>query len=204
MAKGISFGAKGGLFTASITTIPRGWQNTSFKLGYSGGVFVNYAIDKNISLQSEVLYVMKGTKGVIDYPDFHVDFTANYDYIDIPIFAKYTLIPTGSFRPFVLFGPTVGINLSADVDIEGQGFSGTIDYSKVTNTMELGIVFGAGAGIPAGRGLITLDGRFNMGLSKIIKGGEIVYDFEGQRFTESIPEEETKNIGFALLIGYAF
>ncbi len=209
-AEGISFGTKAGLFTANITTVPVGWDDTSFKNGFAGGVYLNYAFNDNLSLQPEVLYLMKGLNGVIANPYITVDFTGKYDYIEIPLLVTYTIPMKSGFNPYLFAGPSLGINLTADIDIDGENqithetLTGSIDYSEVTNTMEYGLVFGVGFGYAVGSGQITFDARFDFGLSKIIKGGEVVGVIDSQEYRETIPEEDTKNIGFALLLGYAF
>lgn len=209
-AEGISFGAKAGLFTANITTVPAGWNDTSFKNGFAGGVYLNYAFNDNVSLQPEVLYLMKGSNGVIANPYITVDFIGKYDYIEIPLLAIYTIPLKSGFNPCFFVGPSLGINLTADIDIEGENhitheaLTGSIDYSEVTNKMEFGLVIGGGFGYAVGRGQITFDARFDLGLSKTIKGGETVGVIDGEEYRETIPEEDTKNIGFALLLGYAF
>ncbi len=208
-AKGISYGFKAGLYTANTTEIPAGWSNTSFRNGFAGGVYVADATSVWFSLQPEVLYVMKGFDGTAGRGSA-VNFKGTFSYIEIPVLARYTVRTNGRARPYFFFGPSIGINLSANVDIERtnsrthQTATGSMDYSDVMRRTEFGLAFGAGCAVEAGPGAITLDGRFDLGLSKTFTDGEVSGDIGGSRMTSSVFAGNSKNIGFALLMGYEF
>lgn len=205
-----SFGVKAGFIMANTTETPAGWMSSSFKNGFAGGVSVEYPFTVNLSLQPELLYVSKGQNGGIATSSVAIDFTSSLGYIEIPILAKLTMATRSSFRPCFFVGPSIGINIGADLDIEGEylstgeHFTGSADYSDVVNRTELGFVFGLGFGYAAGPGVVTLDGRFNLGLTKVYKGGTVMREIDGEEITETVYEGESKNIGFALLLGYAF
>ena len=206
----ISFGAKGGLFVSNITSIPQGWSDTAFRNGFSGGVFMNYALDQNFSLQPEVLYVMKGMEGAITNPVLSLGLSGKYNYIEIPLLAKYTVPTESGFNPFFFLGPSIGINLSADIDVDGEDrmsgekLVGSVDYSSVTKTMEYGLIIGMGFGYGVGPGRMTVDARFQFDLVGITKGGTVTGVISGEPYTDTLEEDETKNIGFAAMLGYAF
>jgi hypothetical protein len=207
---GILFGAKGGLFTANMTAIPAGWDDTAFKNGLAGGVYVNYAFNENLSLQPEVLYVMKGLDGVIINPIFTVDFTGEYNYIEIPVLAMYTIPTESGFSAFFFVGPSLEINISADLNLDGIDhrtrvpLNGSVDYSDLTRATGSSFIFGAGCAFGIGPGKITLDARFDIGLTKVIKGGTSTLVLNGESSPWVEREAESKHLGFALLAGYAF
>jgi len=209
-AQGFSLGVKGGLFTANTTGVPLGLNNTSFKNGFAGGVSLGYAFNDYFSLQPEVLYVMKGLDGVVSNRFAAAKFTGAYDYVEMPILAKLTLAAKSRVSPYVFFGPSLGINVKADIQIEwaasrfDEASTETRDYSSVTNSMEVCLVFGAGLNVAVGRGAITLDGRFDLGLSNVTKGGDLSTRVGDVERIETVPASTSKNIGFALLAGYAF
>ncbi len=209
-AGGLTFGAKGGIYTANTTQVPAGWDNTYFKNGLAGGVCAHYVFSEYFGLQSEVLYVQKGFDGDISNRFYAVTFTGTYDYIVIPILAKLTFASANTASPHVLAGPSIGFNIKADTDIDilnrvtRESASGTLDYSDVTNALEVGLVFGAGVGIKAGPGRITVDGRFDLGLTKITKGGTVTGKIGDEDIVDEVPSSNNKNIGFALMLGYAF
>lgn len=209
-ATGFSLGVKGGLFTANTTGIPSGLDNTSFKNGWAGGVSLGYAFNDYFSLQPELLYVSKGLDGVMSNRFASANLVGAYDYIEMPVLAKLTMAAASRVSPYVFFGPSLGINVKADIQIEwaasrfSEASTETRDYSSVTNTTEFCIVFGAGLVCAVGRGAITLDGRFDLGLSNVTKGGYLSRLVDGVERIENVSASTSKNMGFALLVGYAF
>ncbi len=206
----VSFGAKAGLYTSNTTEIPTGWPQTSFKNGFAGGVYMDYAFNRYFSLQPEILYVMKGLDGGIERSSIVVDYSAHFDYIEIPLLAKFTVAGKSHFSPYFFAGPGVGINLAADVDIEsgdessGESRIGSSDWSGIMNKTEFTFSFGGGCRYAIGLGGITADARFDLGLSNVYSGGEVTTEIGGDRRTDIIQAGNSKNLGFALLVGYNF
>jgi hypothetical protein len=207
-AAGITFGVKAGLYSANTTEVPAGWGDTSFKSGFVGGAYLNYGFDDNFSFQPEVLYTQKGLNGSITRGPFASSFTANYNYVEIPLLARYKMATRSSFIPYLVVGPCLGINVSADLDMESRNpmthklATGSIDYSKVMNTTEFTWIFGVGFGLGLGPGEVTFDARFDLGLSKVYKGGTVIGEFNGEDYQDTVYPGTSKNIGFALLLGY--
>jgi len=206
----VSFGAKAGLYTANTTEIPTGWPQTSFKNGFAGGVYMDYAFNRYFSLQPEVLYVTKGLNAGRANSRYVVNYAARFDYIEIPLLAKFTVTGKSHFSPFFFAGPGIGINLAADVDIDitdtrtDESASGSSDWSGIMNRTEFCFSFGAGCRYAIGLGGITADARFDLGLSNVYSGGEVTTEIEGVRITGTVQPGDSKNLGFALLIGYNF
>ncbi|HVO76548.1 MAG TPA: porin family protein [Candidatus Bathyarchaeia archaeon] len=209
-AKGISLGFKAGVYTASTTEIPQGWGNSSFKSGFAGGVVVCDATSDWFALQPEILYVMKGLGGGYSSRFGAVTLKGKFNYIEIPVLVRYTVQTGNRVRPYLLLGPSLGISLDAKVDIEQVDprthatTTGSADYSNVMSKTEFGFTFGVGCACGIGRGDITLDGRFDLGLSKTFKGGDVNEVIGGRTTTTTVYAGNNKNIGFALLVGYGF
>jgi hypothetical protein len=207
-ASGVTFGVKGGLYTANTTEVPAGWNESSFKNGFAGGAYVEYRFDETFSLQPELLYVQKGQDGGFHWRDFTTTYTANYDYIEIPLLLKYRITTKSSFIPYLLIGPALGINIAAKLDIESQNpftqetATGSVDFSSVMNASEFSWIFGFGLATGLGPGEITFDARFDLGLSKIYKGGPVTGEIGGQEYTQTVYPGTSKNLGFALFLGY--
>ena len=62
LAEGLSLGFKGGLNLANL--VGDDLENTKMKLCFGGGVFMNYQMTESISLQPELLIMMKGVKAL--------------------------------------------------------------------------------------------------------------------------------------------
>lgn len=205
----LSFGAKGGIYSANITTVPLGWDDTAFKNGWVGGAFANYAFTKNFSVQPELLYTMKGCEGEIMFlPYGALKFIGEYNYLDIPVLAKYSIPTESGFCTSFFVGPNVGILLNANMDVEGESFgepvNGSFDMKDVMSSVDFAFVFGFGFEYGIGGGNLLIDGRFNLGFTKIITGGTSSGHINGIADSQVMEEEETKNIGFGLLLGYEF
>jgi hypothetical protein len=206
----VSFGAKAGIYSSNTTEIPAGWPQTSFKNGFAGGVYMDYAFNRFFSLRPEVLYVMKGLNGGIASSRMTVDYSARFDYIEIPILATLTVVGRSHFSPYFFAGPGVGINLAADVDMKStdprtnQSTSGSSDWSGIMNRTEFTFSFGGGCKYAIGLGGITADARFDLGLSKVYSGGEVTTKIGDYESTDVVYAGTSKNLGFALLVGYNF
>lgn len=139
-----------------------------------------------------------------------VDYAARFDYIEIPLLAKFTIAGKSHFSPYFFAGPGVGINLAADVEINrtylrtNESSSGSSDWSAIMNKTEFCFSFGGGCKYAIGLGGITADARFDLGLSNIYSGGEVTTKFGGHESTDTVVAGNSKNLGFALLIGYNF
>ncbi len=206
----VSFGVKGGIYTSNTTEVPTGWPDTAFRNGFAGGVYMDYAFSRYFSLQPEILYVTKGLDGGLEGPGYDLNYTARFDYIEIPILAKLTVAGKSHLSPYFFAGPGVGINLGADIDIEytdthtNESVSGSSDWSDVMNAMELCFSLGVGFRYAIGLGGITADARFDFGLTDVYSGGEVTTEYEGFTRTGTVNPGESKNLGFALLVGYNF
>jgi hypothetical protein len=206
----VSFGAKAGLYSSNTTEIPTGWPGTAFRNGFAGGVYMDYAFNRFFSLQPEILYVTKGLDGGFESSVYVVNYSARFDYIEIPLLAKFTVTGKSHFSPYFFAGPGVGINLGADLDIDianmrrDETSSGSSDWSGIMNRTEFCFSFGAGCKYAVGLGGITADARFDLGLSNVYSGGEVTTEISGYEFTEVVRAGNSKNLGFALLVGYNF
>jgi hypothetical protein len=189
----VSFGAKAGIYTSNTTEIPTNWPQTAFRNGFAGGVYMDYAFNNYFSLQPEILYVTKGLDCEIANSRVIVDNEARFDYIEIPLLVKFTVTGKSHFSPYFFAGPGVGINLAADVTLKStytrtnQSSSGSSDWSGIMNKAEF-----------------CADARCDIGLSNVYSGGEVTTKFDGYETKEVIFAGNSKNLGFALLIGYNF
>lgn len=202
-AEGIRFGAKVGLSMANVTDVPEEFgddiENT-MRMGMIGGLFACVPLGENLSLQPELLYAMKGSTFEAEGEDI----TGKFDYIELPVLIKFNIPMEGNFKPCIFAGPSVGMNVRAKGEASMMGMSVDIDFKDATNTMDFGIVGGAGFGWAVGTGMLTFDARYEMGLTKVIKGGDVEISAMGYTETEELGEADSKNYNFAFMFGYAF
>lgn len=159
-------GAKVGfVFANHGGDVETGEDNPGFSVG---GVF-GYKLRRTLEIQLEVEYVQKGTQerneGVL--------IKLNHPYLEILV--PLTLIipvENSDFRLRLYGAPNVAFELScrfvatdftdtesADCADERIGFE--------TRSVDFGVAFGLGADIPLGPGALTLDGRYDIGLTNI-------------------------------------
>jgi outer membrane protein W len=197
----ISYGAKAGLIMSNITETPESWEDAkSYKTGFTGGVFMNYAFNESFSLQPELLYTMKGMKANLYDGLVSVDVTASFDYFEAPLLAVYT-IPTGTkLKPRLYAGPSFAYTLSSELELSAFLFSASVDFSSLTQVTDFGIVAGAGFDYPIGKGALTFDARFQRGFTNVIMTGDFLINGSEQ----TISGDDFKNYGFAFMVGYGF
>jgi len=197
----ISVGAKMGLITSSVTGTPEEWKDSkSYRTSFAGGIVLNYAFDNAFSLQPELLYVPMGFTGNLYDGFITVDATPSFDFIELPVLAKYTFSTGGKFHPCVFAGPSFAYALSSELKISVGWLATNIDISSLTNETEFGLVAGGGFGYETGKGLLTFDARFQRGFTNIIRTG----DFMINGSTQTISVDDFKNYGFTFLVGYQF
>ena len=173
------FGVKAGLNLANV--IAKGGGESPFpgkelKLGFVAGAFMTYEILPLISVQPEVLFSMKGTKGSAE-TNVPYDYTQTYNYIEIPIFLKLNL-PLGPVVPFnanFFAGPDFAFNVASNEKITAQGGPGgslTLDTKDVTQNFDFNLVAGAGLGFDVGPTTLGLELRYTFGTGSLAKPNE--------------------------------
>lgn len=180
-AEGMMFGVKGGLNLANVMGEDTG--GSEMKMLFGGGIFMNYAFSEEMSLQPEVLFMMKGT-GIEGLDDSGFKFS----YIDIPVLFKYAMPTDSGFVPALFFGPYISMLMSAKAELLGV----EVDIKDETKSLDFGLVIGAGFDYAMGEGAFTLDVRYALGLTTTM-------DIEG------VDEQpDMKNVGIMFLLGYGF
>lgn len=196
----LSYGVNMGALVSNVTGTPEGWEEAkSYVTTFTGGVLLNYAVNESFSVQPEIVYTSKGFVGNI-YEDewFDVDATASFDYIEIPVLARYAFMPGKKFRPCVFAGASLSYCMASEVEISQWPASVSVDISSLTHTTDFGAVLGAGFGYDVGKGTLTFDFRYQRGFTNVVTTG----DFEINGSTRTIDVDDFKNYGFAFLVGY--
>lgn len=165
------FGLRGGYNLATISdpnnvlasTGSFGYQN-----GYMGGLFFNIGISKSFSIQPELLYSQQGFK--VEVNDLFLK--DKLEVAKIPILFKLN-IGGGNVKFLINAGPYVGYkikqtsitNLSGTLITESAPFDTDNSDGETTNRIEYGAIGGAGFQFNLGAALLSIEGRFDYGLS---------------------------------------
>lgn len=138
-----------------------------------------------LDVQPEVLYVAKGTN--LDR-DSETLGAYHLSYIEIPLLVRAGFRVAPNLAPYLLFGPELGILLSAELENSRGEFEDTKEGLKTT---DFGLVFGGGVAIDiaAIKGALNVDARYDLGLTDINDTGAGGF---------------VKNRAFFVMLGYQY
>jgi opacity protein-like surface antigen len=140
-------------------------------------------------LRTGVAYSMRGARQNLG---LGAVFTIKENYIEIPVLIGIEPHVAGSIRPYVMAGGQLGIKASCKFEATSGGVTASLNCDdpqlgpptpQLTAT-DFAAVAGAGVAIPVGRGRVTIDARYALGLQNIEK------------------DTKAKNRGFTIGIGY--
>jgi hypothetical protein len=158
----LALGIKAGPNFSNINTKESAGENYKNRTGFHGGAFLLIKAAK-FGIQPEVLFSQQGsqlkinTGGTLDQ---------NISYINIPVIVKLYLAAGINLQ----VGPQFGFVSKAQAESFVNGTSGAKtkeDIKDQVKGQDLSAALGAGWDLPFG---LTLDARYNLGLSKINKG----------------------------------
>lgn len=147
-----------------------------FHAGFIGGAFLQLNLSPSFALEPELLYVSEGAHDV--------NFTAEFDYLEIPVLLKYYL-PSVGVKPNIFVGGSVGFNLSAQNNPDGGGTPFKWNSTDVSSTEE-SLIVGLGVDIDK----FSVSGRYQMGLSNVTTAAYGTNSFQNEHFD--------------LMVGYSF
>ena len=156
---------------------------TSYRTGYYAGISVSYYVLDWIAVNTEILYMEHGADNIpptilylpgsailIDLERTDVEMRK----LDIPILANIH-IPgmSGNIQPKLIIGGNIGYNfqtIAFNKRITGLNESvviSKIDVSDRFSDLDYGLTAGFGINLKSGSMIISLEGRYRMGLSNV-------------------------------------
>ncbi len=153
-AQDVNFGAKAGVNFASITGDET--DDLDMRTSLHVGVVAEIVISDKFSFQPELLYSAQGAK----YKETGDEETYKLDYLNLPLMAKFYVGEGFSLEA----GPQIGFLLSAEVDWEEDGDSGSVDIKDEVKGIDFGINFGVGYKTESG---LNFGARYNLGLADL-------------------------------------
>ncbi|MCC5945103.1 MAG: PorT family protein [Bernardetiaceae bacterium] len=141
--------------------------NNSAKIGFSGGLKLDYNISESVALHSGVQIVRKGYKSETDSSLTDVSFTA----VEIPLALK---MRSGEVIDGVrirgLFGLQLGLNVGASTTVEANRESITNRRLNNYNLLIPDFIVGVGAEIATGDvGMVDVGFSYHHGLTRVTK-----------------------------------
>ncbi len=150
-----ALGIKGGPNFANLDTKSSVGENYKNRTGFHAGAFALFKFTK-VGIQPELLFSKQGSN--VQFNSGNGE--ANFDYINIPIILKLYTVAGINIQAGPQFGFLSGGQLKQTV----QGTTTTQDAKDLYKKSDFGVALGLGWDLPFG---LTLDARYNLGLSKI-------------------------------------
>lgn len=167
--KGLSVGIRGGVnallneFNPGLEGTEAGQSETA--PGFTGGLIINYGVGNVFSIQPEILYTRRSVKFAGEEGVDKFSLQASFNAVEIPLLLKLSFGRKTRF--FVNAGPYISYGLDARAKFVVNGETIADEKQKLTNDdarLEYGVTGGLGVSIPAGRGSILIEGRYNYSL----------------------------------------
>lgn len=157
-AQKFNYGIQAGANFAVQSELGAIYNNNDFNTGLSIGVFSNYNLSDAFALQLEFSYDEKGSQTD--------DVKNNYNYISIPLLAKYTLYnePNSSIILDCYGGPYAAFLLDAKQSYENSENEDK-DLAYNTNSADFGLQYGFMAKYPLNESNLLLNLKFGLGLT---------------------------------------
>ena len=157
--KNTNYGIKLGINLANIHG--KNVNDTKTKFGIIGGIYYDYSIQGNFSIQPEVLFSMKGFR--VEDQNWNIEGQETFNYIDIPVLVKYKYEYSSSFQPILYFGPCFSFHLFSTYHVENNNITYSGDR-KDMKSFELSIAPGL---ILKLNNKLDVDCRFTLGLTEV-------------------------------------
>ena len=136
-----------------------------------GGIALDFPLSDNAGFRTGVFYA---PKGILFSEEIPVSGGAYFDYLELPALFRLSIPIDGSIRPYLLLGPTLGINVGCSIEADaGQGpvSQDCEDIGESVRRLDLGLTGGLGVAIRlSGDVSITLDALYNLGLLPVDSG----------------------------------
>ena len=176
-----SLGLRVGLNVANLTG-----ENVNTEGPRNGlliGGFYTHSISNDFGISGELLYSQQGARGKTATGQ---EFTAELNYLQIPVYGNYFLKVSDAVYLKLMFGPTVGILLDAEQDFENGN---SVETTDSYNSADYGLLGGVGMHYSLGNKMwLNLDARYNLGLATVSENADI----------------DINNSVFSLVLGLSF
>jgi hypothetical protein len=196
-AQGLAIGVEGGANFADLHVSGAATQ-LGHRTGYRVAGILRFGFAGPFGLETGIGLAQKGAVATPAQTGLTSNVDFNLNYVEVPLLLTLG-IPTGPFplHPRVFAGPQVGFRSTCSLSGTISGVSASVDCgggslgtaSLDTNSTDFGLVFGGGLDFPmAGPLALTVDGRYDLGLSDINPSG-------------STSTTSTKNRSFTIMGG---
>ncbi|MCP4569972.1 MAG: PorT family protein [FCB group bacterium] len=176
----IGVGLKTGFAVSNVDFYPdRNFSRNGFVIG----VVADYPLQSYLNIQTDFLIAAKGFDG----PDTTYTFTwtdpltkkfqsqtdsASWStmvwYFEIPVTAKFTIIPRGKYRPYITGGGFWALPVNKKQRFSAISLTFDTGLENVRK-FDWGVSLGTGIDIKAGRGWLNFDVRYDLSTQSLLK-----------------------------------
>lgn len=214
----VSLGLKlGSAFAQHTGTEERDSEYTvdSWRVGFSGGLFVYWPVTDRFGIQQEFLYAQRGSResigvAILDVPTT-LDVNYEMDYIELPILLRFTWLRAGSTGVYSLMGTALSLKIRARYTLEGVlddgeqvvPISADSDMSEV-EIFDYSFVYGLGCEFTVAETKLLAEYRFTIGWNQLMMPTYAYVPFgEEELLIENAPVP-LKNQTHSLMLGVRF
>jgi outer membrane protein W len=163
----VQLGAKAGLAVTNFVGDSDPDFNT--KINFTGGFTFRTYFNRNVAVQPELVYTMKGSKTITELDGILSNVSFSIMYIEVPVLLRYSLSPRSSVSPVVAAGPTVAFNV--DSRITYGAVNSDLEFTDRDDSIkgvDLGFAAEIGADLQWDLRTISVGARYTYGVSNII------------------------------------
>ena len=197
----VQLGVQGGLNIADLKGEVTEGEGAGLELetdnqtGLGFGAVLYIPISKTFGILMEPGYLEKGA----NQKQEEADLTWKANYLEMPVLLKAGF-GSGSVRPYLMAGPSIGINLGSDLKIGGGGLALKIDVKDLLTTTDFSLMFGGGVLFPFQSVNLYADVRYSLGLTDVFEGGTVTV----LGLDLPIPDADIKTRGIQIMAGLLF
>ncbi|MBI4208292.1 MAG: PorT family protein [Deltaproteobacteria bacterium] len=192
----LNYGVKLGINPISI--VENGTRNISTKLGFAGGLSLTYHLNRNLAIQPEILYSVRGGEHPLELLDQSYKIAADLRYVEFPVLARWDFRYGKDLAPYLLIGPTFNLLTKANVHMEGA--PANLQLDDFVNEREIGLVLNFGVEKKWNPGAITFDLRYERGFTSLVN--EELLDLAKAFGVQD--QLDIRTSLFSILVGYQF
>jgi opacity protein-like surface antigen len=188
----------------STFTVITSTSTTSFALG---GI-LDIPVTKRWSILIEPAYLEKGTSTEpVNVQGYSSRMSLDLSYLELPILMKYSV--GKDLKPYIVFGPSLGFNLSSSVGAEISGpWFGQLEViagaHDMVRTVECSFEFGGGISYQLDEMLsVFVEGRYSHALTNALRQGGVTVSVLDLSVTAGgLNNANYKNRGFVFMFGF--
>jgi hypothetical protein len=155
------------------------------------GVFFALNLNRFVAIQPEAYYLTQGGTWLNEGAVISQKWVDFYNYIHVPVLAKFRFMPDKKWTPILFAGPAVGFLLSAHYKYYEDGVEiWDKDIKPGLKSTNFSVVFGGGLEYKLDKLMLVLDIRYDLGLANIDRDND--------------PTDELKTRALMFMLGVGF